>query len=215
VIYYRYHSRLDLQFLATSSAACGLVFLYCVWKLVENMRRHKGLRLEYEAEVEVGQALDQLVARGYRVFHGIKQDALDIDHLLVGPKGVFTIETKGQPRPSQKSGTEAATVTYNGHTLFFPRRTDEQTVANAVQQAEQLSEWLGSEAGEAISARAVIVIPGWFVKRTTSDGAPVVNPDQFKSLFEHIAPRSLSEAQVNRIAELVRQKCGWVTSGER
>jgi hypothetical protein len=215
VIYYRYHSRLDFQFLVTSIIACGLVFLYCIWNLVEKGRTHKRLRLEYGAEVEVGQALDQLNAQGYQVFHGIKQGDFDIDHLLVGPKGVFAIETKGHPRPSPKRGTEAATVTYNGHALFFPRGTDEHTVANAVRQAERLSEWLGSGTGEAISARAVVVMPGWFVKRTTSDGAPVVNPDQFKSLFEHIASRPLSEAQITRIADLVRQKCGWTVSGAR
>ena len=74
-----------------------------------------------------------------------------------------------------------------------------------MRQAELISEWLGSGTGEAISARAVVVIPGWFVKRTTSDGAPVVNPDQFASLFEHIASRPLTVIQVNRIVDLIQQ----------
>jgi hypothetical protein len=213
-IYYSYHARLDLQFLVTSIVACGLVFLFCSWNLVEKGRQHKRLRLDYEAEVEVGEALDQLTARGYHVYHGFQQAGIDIDHLVVGPKGVFAVETKGHPRPSRKSDTDAATVTYNGHALFFPRGTDEQTVSSAVRQADRLSEWLGSETGEAISARAVVVIPGWFVKRTTSDGAPVVNPAQFKSLFEHIASRSLSDAQITRIADLIRQKGSFVTAGE-
>jgi len=213
-IYHRYHARLDLQFLVTSIVACGLVFLFCSWNLVEKGRMHKRLRLDYEAEVEVGQALDQLTAGGYHVYHGFQQAGIDIDHLLVGPKGVFAVETKGHARSTKKSGTDVATVTYNGHALFFPRGTDEHTVSGAVEQAGRLSEWLGGETGEEISARAVVVIPGWFVKRTTSDGVPVVNPGQFKSLFEHIASRSLSDAQITRIADLIRQKGSLATAGE-
>lgn len=207
VLFKKYHSEIDLQFLVTSVVACGLVFLYCLWNMIQGGRALKRCRLDYDAEVEVGHALAQLASQGYDVFHGFKKDRFDIDHVLVGPKGVFTIETKGHPRPSPKAGTEDATVSYNGHVLFFPRGTDEDTVANAVQQADLLSEWLGDGTGEAISARAVVVIPGWFVKRTTSDGAPVVNPDQFASLFEHITSRPLNETQINRIVDLIQQKC--------
>ena len=204
LIYYRYHLKLDLQYLVTSIVACGLVFLYCFWNMLRGRRAIKRYRLDYEAEVEVGSALDQLVTLGYHIFHGIREDNFDIDHVVVGPKGVFAIETKGHPRPSKNAGTADATVTYNGHALFFPRYTDEDTVARAVRQAENLSEWLGSGSGEALSARAVVVIPGWFVKRTTSDGAPVVNPDQFASLFEHIASRPLTEVQISRIVDLIQ-----------
>ena len=204
-IFNRYHSKLDFQFLVTSIVACGLVFLYCFWNMLKGGQALKRYRIDYDAEVEVGTALDQLVSQGYHIFHGFRKDSIDIDHVVVGPKGVFTIETKGHPRPSKKAGTEESTVTYNGHVLFFPRGTDEDTVSNAERQAELISDWLGSGTGEAISARAVIVIPGWFVKRTTSDGAPVVNPDQFASLFEHIASRPLTEAQITRIVDLIQQ----------
>ena len=72
-IFYRYHSGMNLQFLVTSLVACGLVFIYCIWNLLEKGREHKRLRMDYEAEVEAGQALNLLTARGYHVFHGFKQ----------------------------------------------------------------------------------------------------------------------------------------------
>ena len=54
IIYYRYHLKLDLQYLVTSIVACGLVFLYCLWNMLRGRRALKRYRLDYEAEVEVG-----------------------------------------------------------------------------------------------------------------------------------------------------------------
>jgi hypothetical protein len=46
-------------------------------------------------ERAVGHLLQvQLAPLGYRIVHGIQCDGYDIDHVLVGPGGVYALETK-------------------------------------------------------------------------------------------------------------------------
>ncbi|MFJ9343456.1 nuclease-related domain-containing protein [Streptomyces sp. NPDC101733] len=48
-----------------------------------------------EGERRVGRELERLVPLGWRVLHGIeKGNGGDIDHLMIGPGGVFTVNTK-------------------------------------------------------------------------------------------------------------------------
>jgi len=125
--------------------------------------------------------------------------------VVVGKKGVFALETTTRPKPARAGGVEPATVAYNGHVLFFPRATDDHTVARAEKRAEWLSEWLGRATGEKVAVRAVVAVPGWVIKRTTPAGIPVVNPKQIASLFAHIQPRPLTDAQIEGIAHRLEQ----------
>jgi hypothetical protein len=42
----------------------------------------------------VGQYLETLRARGYRVLHDLIGDGFNVDHALIGPDSIFTVETK-------------------------------------------------------------------------------------------------------------------------
>jgi hypothetical protein len=50
-----------------------------------------------EGERAVGEVLTQLEGDGWRALHGISLGRGDVDHVLVGPGGIFTIETKSHP----------------------------------------------------------------------------------------------------------------------
>ena len=161
----------------------------------------------YDGEVAVGQDLNQLLRDGYHVYHDFPADNFNIDHIAVGTKGVFALETKARSKPDSSQRKEDATVEYNGKVLFFPNRTDTKIIEQTELQAEWLSKWLGKAIGEPVAARGIVVVPGWFVKRTSPDGIPVVNPNQFPSLFEHIQPRELSKETIKRIVHQLEQKC--------
>jgi hypothetical protein len=53
-------------------------------------RRRRGV----QAEEHVGEILDGLSESGWRVIHDLDTGRGNIDHVVVGPGGVFTIETK-------------------------------------------------------------------------------------------------------------------------
>ena len=190
-----------------SSTICIALIAYLVFNLVRLLSQRKRTRLGYEGELAVGQELNQLMLLGYRVYHDFPADTFNIDHIIVGSKGVFAVETRTRAKGTARKGSQEATVAYDGRMLTFADTTDFETIEQAEQQADWLSNWLTTATGEPIAVRAIVTLPGWVVKRTSADGIPVVNPGQFTSLFEHIKPRPLSEAMLNCIKDQLERKC--------
>lgn len=183
------------------------IIIFFIYKVSKLLSKRRLIRLGYEGELAVGQELDQLMRDGFYVYHDFPADKFNIDHIVVGAKGVFAVETKARSKPTTKNRVEDATVEYDGRTLYFPKGDDFKTIDQAKRQATWLSNWLGNAIGEPIAARAIVALPGWFVKRSSSEGISVVNPKQFSSLFEHIKPRLLSESMITRINHQLDQKC--------
>lgn len=190
------------------SVCAGIgILIFSIYKIIKLLSKKRSIRLGYKGELAVGQELDLLMRDGFYVYHDFPADKFNIDHIVVGAKGVFAVETKARSKPTTKNRIEDATVEYDGRTLYFPKGDDFKTIDQAKRQATWLSSWLGKAIGEPIAARAIVAIPGWFVKRSSSEGISVVNPKQFSSLFEHIKPRLLSESMITRINHQLDQKC--------
>jgi hypothetical protein len=189
-------------------ALLALAFLgHTLFKLFMFLGERRKIRLGCEGEMIVGQALNMLMLKGYRVYHDFPADKFNIDHIVVGEKGVFAVETKARSKRTTANRQQDATVEYDGRALHFPNCTDIDMIAQAKRQSKWLSNWLGHAVGEEITVRAVLALPGWFVKRTAPKGIPVVNPKQFDSLFQHIPARSLTTEMITRIAHQLDQKC--------
>jgi hypothetical protein len=114
-----------LLFLAVAaSGVCIIVFS----RLFRAFRRlNRGER----GELCVAEVLDDLRSFGYCAFHDLVRDGFNIDHVVVGPAGVFAIETKF------RSGQGEITFR-NGEGLFvggFPEEKDslKQARANAAE----------------------------------------------------------------------------------
>src|SRR5205807_2330369 len=67
-------------------------------------RRDRGA----SAEEHVGGLLDQLA--GWRVIHDASMGRGNVDHILIGPPGVFTVETKSHPGPIRVAQLHGATI---------------------------------------------------------------------------------------------------------
>jgi len=193
----------DLElFWLVMSAVVGI----CLYKTSILMAQRRRARLGYDGEIAVGQELSQLLREGYYIFHDFPADKFNIDHIAVGRKGVFAIETKARSKPTSEDRQTDATVEYDGRALHFPKCTDTRILEQAEHQEKWLSEWISSAIGEDIAAQAVVALPGWYVKRTSSEGLPVVNPKQFGSFFEHVGPRDLSDEMIKQIVHQLDQK---------
>ena len=55
-----------------------------------------------------------------KVYHDIPGNNFNIDHVVVGPNGVFAVETEGRSKPNRGRGQSDATVVYDGRSLTFP-----------------------------------------------------------------------------------------------
>jgi hypothetical protein len=191
-----------------ASAIIGFTFIiYFLTKIIKLLNERKITRLGYEGEIAVGQELNHLMLKGYHVYHDFPANNFNIDHIIVGQSGVFTVETKARSKPATRNVAGNATVTYNGRLLLFPQGVDLNTIEQAKSQAAWLTNWIVSAVGEKVAVRPVVALPGWYVKRTSPNGIPVVNPKQFPSLFKHISPRFLSPEMISRITHQLEQKC--------
>ena len=118
------------------------------------------LRLGIDGEKVVGQYLERLRVQGYHVFHDIVGPDFNVDHVLVGPAGVFTIETKTRSKPAHGD----ARVTGDAQGLLVNgKRPDRDPVVQARAQSSFIYRQLKESTGKAFTTRPVIVFPGWFI----------------------------------------------------
>jgi uncharacterized membrane protein YecN with MAPEG domain len=202
---YSYFGRQPETWDRTAISAAGALILmgYVLWKLSALRSERRLVGLAYEGKVAAGKALNQLTTDGYRVFHDFPTAEFSIDHLAVGPTGVMAVKTETRQSARRHGQDGDAVVKYDGRMLHFPKFSDFETIDQAKVQAEWLSQWLTTEVGEDICARAMVALPGWSVRRTSADGIPVVNPKQFENLFKYLKPRPMSESLMQRIVLLI------------
>jgi len=180
-------------------------------KIVRTTNKLHSYRLGYAGEVAVGSALNQLMLRGYRVFHDIQGDkGFNIDHLLIGPSGVFAVETKTNTKRKKIQGKQAFKVMYDGKSLYFPDRnnTPERSFLDqAKRNAKWVSKWLSDATGHPVKAQPVLVLPGWFVEVKKPGDVRVLNHNQVQSLTDVTKVKPLDKAEVERIAYQIQQRC--------
>lgn len=159
---------------------------YTARKIVLARRKIKMLRLGRDGERIVGQFLDGLRESGYRVLHDIVGDDFNIDHLLIGPNGVFTVETKTVSKPA-RGKTE---IDYDGAEILVNGfRPDRDPIVQAKAQANWVKELVKELTGKTISVRPTVVYPGWYVNQKMPKGSRpevwVLNPKALATFIEN------------------------------
>ena len=186
----------------------GALFLaYMVFKMVRFLNLRRSTRLNYEGEVAAGQELNQMMLRGYHVYHDFVADKFNIDYIVVGPAGVFAVETKARAKPTSDDRTADAKVTYDGRCIHFPQWKENKPLEQAKAQAFWLERWLSSATGEKTVVRPVVALPGWYITRTASEGILVINPKQFLSVAKPINGNTLDERRIKSIVHQIDQRC--------
>lgn len=155
--YYRPHP--PSPWLVTA-AAVGLL-AFTAWRFVRYRPQMRNLRQGIEGEKAVGQFLERLRSDGFHVFHDIVAEGFNLDHVLIGPAGIFTIETKTWSKPVRGD----ARIVYDGNTLVVAGSApDRDPLVQARSQARWLKNILAESTGKDFAVRPVVVFPGWFVE---------------------------------------------------
>ncbi len=147
-----------------SIVAAGTV-LYAIFRIRRALPKLRNLRLGLEGERVVGQFLERCREQGFVVFHDVVGSGFNIDHVLVGPAGVFAIETKTWSKPT--SGRPC--IEFDGE--FIKRvgvTPDRDPVIQAKAQASWLRSVLQETTGKSFPVHPVIVFPGWFIENTNN-----------------------------------------------
>ena len=148
---------------------------YAARKIIKGLPKYRMLKRGEEGERIVAQYIERdLIPQGYSVFHDIQLEkdgkTFNIDHLLVGPNGVFAVETKNYSKPSRGE----ARVTYDGRQLLWngQPRHDEDKQARSIAAAAH--EYIADLTGISVMVRPVLCAIGWFAASTALYQHPVL-----------------------------------------
>jgi hypothetical protein len=149
-----------LPWVYTTAALAFVVFV--IWRFVRVRSELRNLRLAIDGEKAVGQYLEGLRESGYKVFHDLVSDGFNVDHVLVGPGGVFTIETKTWSKPMRGKPT----IEFDGEKITAAGREPERDpVIQAKGQASWLQRIVKESTGRSVTVRPVVLFPGWFINQ--------------------------------------------------
>ncbi len=178
-----------------SSLAGTLYFASHAQKTLITLRNY---RLGYQGELYVAQKLEHFLTKGYRVFHDVVFKGFNIDHVLVGPTGVYIIETKAKrKRNDDPKGHE---LRYDGKRLTFSDDSfDVKTLEQAKRNAGTLSKLIENEAKETIPVYPIVTYPGWNIDRVGKGTVHVINPKQLTQAPNAFPNRYLTNDQVEKI----------------
>ena len=170
----------------------------------------RNARLGLQGEKVVGQCLEALRAKGYHVFHDIPGDGFNVDHMLVGPGGVFVIETKTRTKPMGRKSE----VVYNGKTVKVDGWSPERDPITQVSAASGFVRNLIKDiTGKEVKIRPVILFPGWFVHKPKGSDVWVLNEKAFRKFITG-ARVVLDDAAVQQIASAISMYVRTVTKAQ-
>lgn len=161
-------------------------------------------RIGADGEQAVAQQLERL-GLAWRVLHAVSvgDRGSDIDHVVIGPGGVFTVNAKNHPN---------ASVWVGGDT-FMVNGTKQPYVRNSRHEARRAARLLTEQVGFPVAAVGVIAVlgasRGFKIKAQPKDGAVVVVARKRISQYLGAQPARLSASEVDAIFDVARRSTTW------
>lgn len=171
---------------------------FALYRLKVYLPEVRNLKLGAEGEKAVGQFLDRLRSDGYEVFHDVPGQAFNVDHVLIGPAGVFSIETKTWTKPRKGK----AQIDFDGETLLKDGQPlDRDPIAQARAQSAWLQQLIDEGTGRKIPVRPIILVPGWWIEQSGQSTKEiwVLEPKALPSFLAH-QPTRLGVEQIRLAA---------------
>lgn len=172
-------------------------------------------RLGYLGELAVAEALSKLPHTEWRVFHDVPMTGengqdFNLDHVVLGPPGVFVIETKTWSKFRRRM-VNGYRLLVNGDRVEFPDlHRSESPLKQAQANAAALAAWLEAETGEKPWVHAQVVTPGWAVKYSGPPNKLICEIACLRVFLEQ-TPGELSPHQRGVFSAALDSKCREMT----
>lgn len=187
----------------------AVLFVSARW-LMTILSHRRNHYLGYYGERVVGETLETLRAKGYRVFHEVPAKEatppFDIDHVVVGSTGIFVIETKTRRKKKGRPGFEEHKIIFNGQQLIYPWGEDFHGLNQARDHALWLETWIVQVLGRQVPVLPILVFPGWWVEEHAVSNVRVANPKQVPAMVLRNGI-VLTEEQIEIIARNLETRC--------
>lgn len=194
-------------FFALVSIAFAGVAAWAVPQIVRAKREIGHLRLGLAGERAVAECLELVAHDGFWVVHDLRGEGFNVDHVVVGTQGVFTVETKTLSKPA----TGDARVRFDGETLRVDSHVlDRDPLVQARAQAAWVRRTLQELTGQVYPVRPVVVFPGWYVERAPAAARAdvwVMEPKELRGWLSrepHMLPRHAVDLIRHRLKLIAR-----------
>lgn len=135
----------------------AVLLVVASWQMFRIVQQRQRARFEWAAKKAVGNILKRLNFSGNRVFHDVSVEGNAIDHVVIGPKGVFAINVVA--RAVRGDGRHVAELR-NGK-LSLDGNQEALAVGDAARNMTLLTGVLSKIVGHRVPVRSVLAIPGW------------------------------------------------------
>ena len=184
----------SVLFLGSEIALLALIFV--VWRYVLPLvaRRDRGAT----GEEEVGGLLDELPG-DWRVIHDASLGRGNVDHILIGPAGLFTVETKSHPGPVRVRRVHGATL----RQASAQRKAIEEVAGMA---AESLIVYSRAWVDRPLASRkGVRVVPARMLLRYLAKRDEALTSEEIERVRARIAAALAEHARARRGSAVVKR----------
>jgi hypothetical protein len=154
------------------------------------------------AELLVAEQLEELRANDFRCFHDIVRNEFNIDHVVVGPPGVFAVERKF------RNGSGEIEFK-NGQGIFVGGREEEREFLNQARgNARAVRDLIRENAGLEVLVKPVVVFMGdWKMKNGWGDDSDVrvITADDVQPYFQNEDYPELTKFEIELISSHLKR----------
>ncbi len=181
--------------------------------LLSLLEERRCYRLGLLGERAVAEQLEAFRAEGFHVFQDVPATGstrkFNLDHVLVGPAGVFVIETKARQKANPSPQDDDQIVTVDHSVLHWASLGDDhESIPQASNNAKWLRDFIKEKLNIVVTPIPVVVIPGWFIKPPPWEdqgGTAVSNLKQLEGVIK--GPRVLEDRAVDLIRRRLLDEC--------
>jgi hypothetical protein len=195
--------RLDLIYLV-----CLLVgfLLYGTNKLRRLDAKKKRLLRTFAGIQMVAQEINRLSVAGYHVYHDFPSGRFHIDHVVVGPTGVFAVRSRIPSCLDRVARDKPHPISAAGEILTTKKATDTTTIRTTVFHAAWLANWLLTAAGDAVRVQPLLTLPGYRFEFADNPEIVAVDPTRIVSTVRANRASHLGIETIQRLRNEIERK---------
>ena len=153
-----------------------VAIVVAVMRFVKVKREIRTWQYGENGEVYVGQTLEETMRPlGYDVFHDIQIEKpgrkMNLDHVLIGPNGVYLVETKFWRKPERGSPE----IEYRDGCLYRAGvRVRDSPVVEAMALAKEANRYFHDLTGRSYYVKPILVFAGWYHRVAMTHESPIL-----------------------------------------
>jgi hypothetical protein len=185
--------------------------MFCVRWFQIRLQRRADDYLGFFGERYVAEWLDSLKAEGWFIFHDVPcagaTGRFNLDHVAVGPGGLWVVETKTRRKGRARPGFKEHEVVFDGVQIIWPWGEDTDSLKQASDNARWLREWLQKLTGKIFDVGAVLTFPGYCVIERKLGPVRVANPKALPQVLISRGKAVLGKHDADLIRRQIEEKC--------